>query len=197
MKKIYFTIIAILLCAGTMLKAQSYSSLTYSMGFATGDLADFISQTSFRGLAFDYRHTGGDNVGLGVSFAWNVFYEEKAYETYTRGNASLTGRQFRYSNFFPMLVAGDYYFSQGDHIDPFVGLGTGVIYTLRNTDMNVYTLEEEAWNFALTPEVGLMFNGGFAESLTVVARYNYGFAAGDLPEPQSYISLNVGFVFKQ
>ena len=61
--------------------------------------------------------------------------------------------------------------------------------------MNLYTLEEEAWNFALVPEVGLQYdllNGAF---LHVSGKFNHGFKAGDLDAAQSYFSLNIGLAF--
>jgi len=164
------------------------------MGFGTGDLGDFISQPSFRGFAIDFRKMVQPNVGVGFELGWNVFYEEKSYDVYSQGTLSLSGKQWRYNNQFPMLFAADYYFSPGEQINPFVGLGIGTMYSRRNTDMGQYTLEEEAWNFVLRPEVGLLVEVNPGLSLAVTGKYVYGFEAGDL-DAQSYFALNLGFVF--
>ena len=82
-------------------------------------------------------------------------------------------------------------------MSPFIGLGTGVMYSRRNTDMNLYTVQEEAWNFTLCPEIGVQFNSNISSATTIMLKYYYGFAAGELDEPQSYLALNVGFVFRQ
>ena len=95
-----------------------------------------------------------------------------------------------------MLVSADYYFKPLEKINPFIGLGTGVVYTRRNTDMNLYTIEQEAWNFALQPEVGIQIQNDFSSGFTIMAKYYNGFAAGDLPEGQSYLTLNIGMVFR-
>jgi len=196
MKKILF-ITAICLCTVGALNAQSNTTFAYSIGFSTGDLNDFIGQASFRGISIDYRKLVQPNIGVGVNFAWNIFYEEVGKATYTVDNSSLTGKQYRYSNHFPMILGATYYLSPGEPMSPFFGLGIGTIYTLRNTDMNLYTYEQEAWNFALQPEVGFMYTIDDASALSVSAKYNYGFQAGnELDGAQSYISLNVGFVFK-
>jgi hypothetical protein len=197
MKKINYIILSIFLCTATMLTAQSNTYLTYSMGFGTGDLGDFISKPSFRGATLDYRKMIQPNVGVGFSLGWNVFYEEKDYDTYIDGNQSLSGRQFRYSNHVPMLISADYYLNPGESVSPFFGLGTGVMYTRRNTDMNLYTLEREAWNFTLQPQIGVQINNSITSATTILLKYYYGVAAGELDKPQSYISLNVGFVFRQ
>jgi outer membrane protein len=194
MKKILFFI---LMLSGAAVMAQgNLSSLQYSIGFGAGDLGDYISKPSFRGVTFDYRKLVQPNVGVGVDIGWNVFYEEQAYGTYTREGTNLTisGKQWRYNNQFPMLFGADYYLSPGEQINPFFGLGVGTMYSLRNTDMGTYTLEQDAWHFALRPEAGILVetSPGFAFSIT--GKYYYGFEAGDLPA-QGYFALNFGFVF--
>ena len=197
MKKIlYIPILFIVLIAGEM-TAQTNTSLTYSMGFATGDLSDFISKASFRGATIDFRSMTRPDLGVGFSLGWNTFYEAKDYDTYTSGTESLSGRQYRYSNHVPMLISFDYYMKPGEKVSPFIGLGTGVMYTRRNTDMNLYTLKQEAWNFSLQPQIGVQFNNSITSATTIMLKYYYGLKAGDLEEAQSYLSLNVGFVFRQ
>jgi len=197
MKRIYYIIIAIFLLGATTIQAQrSRTYMTYAVGFGMGDLGDYISTPSWRGASLDFYHMMNPNVGIGGSVAWNVFYEEKDYDTYTEGTASLTGKQYRYSNHVPMLANVNYYFSPEDKLIPFIGLGTGVMFTRRNTDMNIYTVEQEAWNFTLEPQIGFEINNSFTSGLTVILKYYSGFQAGDLEEGQSYLSLNVGWVFK-
>jgi opacity protein-like surface antigen len=176
--------------------SQNLTTLEYSMGFGTGDMGDFIDKPSFRGFTLDYRRLVQPNVGVGFEGGWNVFYAEESYAVYTQENVSLGGRQFRYQNQVPLLFSADYYFHPDETINPFVGLGLGTMYSRRNTDMGQYTLEEDAWHFALRPEVGVIYevNPEFGFSLT--GKYYYGFEAGDLNEPMSYFALNIGFVFK-
>ncbi len=197
MKTITHIIIAFLFCTGTLLNAQSNTYLTYGIGFGTGDLGNYIEKASFRGASLDFRKLVQPNIGVGFSLGWNVFYEEKAFDTYTIGTESLSGKQFRYSNNIPMLVGADYYLKPRASVSPFLGLSTGVMYTRRNTDMNLFTLEQRAWNFALQPQVGVQFNNSITSATTIMLKYFYGFKAGDLAKPQSYFSLNVGFVFRQ
>jgi len=181
----------------TMVNAQySRSTLTYAVGFATGDLGDFIAQPSWRGFNVEILKMMSEKVGVGGSFSWNVFYEAKDYDTYTKGTASLSGKQYRYSNNLPMSLNVNYYMNPGQKVNSFVGLGTGVMYTRRNTDMNIYTIEQEAWNFLLQPQLGIEISNDFSSSFTIVAKYFYGFAAQDFDKAQSYISLNVGWTFK-
>ena len=95
-----------------------------------------------------------------------------------------------------MLLTGAYYLKPGEQVSPFFGLGVGTIYSLRNTDMNLYTVEVDAWNFALQPEIGVQFILNDATAIHVAGKYYHGFAAGgDLDTTQSYFTLNVGFAF--
>ena len=96
-----------------------------------------------------------------------------------------------------MLLGANYYMHPGEKVSPFLGANAGVMYTRRNTDMNLYTLEQEAWNFTVQPQVGVQFNNGISSATTIMLKYYMGFKAGDLDENQTYLSLNVGFVFRQ
>ena len=197
MKKILLTLAIGLITVGALhAQGGNVAAFSYSMGFGTGDMGDFISKPSFRGFNFDYRRMVTANIGVGTSIGWDVFYEELPKGTYTLGNESLTGKQFRYSNNVPMLASISYYLKPGETLSPFFGLGIGTMYTRRNTDMNLYTIEQEAWNFLLQPEVGLLYSLGNGAALFASAKYNQGFAAGsELTESQSYFTLNIGFAF--
>lgn len=191
MKKLLFILFVI---AGMHAHAQSFTSLQYSMGFGTGDLGDFIGTPSFRGFTIDYRQMAQPNVGVGVDIGWNVFYSEKTNGVYTIDDLSYSGKQYRYNNQIPILVAADYYTKPGEKINPFVGFGLGTMFSRRNTDMGQYTLQQDAWHFAIRPEAGILVDAGTGTSFTVTAKYYYGFEAGDLPS-QGYFALNFGFVF--
>jgi outer membrane protein len=195
MKKIFiitiFSVIAI-----SAFSQGNLTALQYSMGFGTGDMHDFISAVSFRGFTIDYRHLVQPNVGVGFDLSWNVFYDELPDDVYESGNVTISGKQWRYSNHFPMLVAADYYYQPGSTVSGFAGLGLGTMYSLQNTDMGTYTLERDAWHFVLRPEIGVLLKAAPGVGFTVNTKYYYGFKAGDLPA-QGFVTINVGFVFAQ
>ncbi len=193
MKKIFLLLFVIVSIPAF---SQHLTSLQYSMGFGTGDLGDFIGKPSFRGFTLDYRKLVQPNVGVGIDAGWNVFYSEKGYDVYTIENLSYSGKQYRYNNQIPVLFAVDYYMNYDEAVTPFAGLGLGTMYSRRNTDMGQYTLEEEAWHFAIRPEVGILYDMNEGISFSVTGKYYYGFEAGDLPS-QGYFALNFGFVFKR
>ncbi len=195
MKKLIFSVV-IVCASGSVLAQQSLTAFTYSMGFGTGDLGDYIGQASFRGATLDYRRFIQPAVGLGFDLGWNVFYEERPYDTYEYGGVSLSGKQFRYSNHVPILLAADFFFKPGEKVNPFAGMGIGTMYSRRNTDMNLYTVEQDNWSFVMRPEAGVWLDLQPGFGLMAVAKYYTGFAAGDL-ETQSYFTFNVGFVFSK
>jgi hypothetical protein len=176
--------------------AQGSFSMQYSMGFGMGDSKSYINAPSFRGATMEYRHLVTDDMAIGVDVSWNVFYERRASDTYTSGTVSLTGVQYRYVNAVPIYVSVDKYFGMGKKVNPFVGLGIGTMYTRRNTDMNLYTLETDSWAFALRPEAGIRYDASTSVDLILALKYNYGLSTTDLPA-QSYLAVNVGFVFKK
>jgi hypothetical protein len=90
-------------------QVPGYWSFQYAMGFGSGDLAEYISQPSFRGGVIEYRKAIKDNVLVGVDFGWNVFYEKKDADTYTSGTEALSGVQYRTQNAIPILVSAEYF----------------------------------------------------------------------------------------
>jgi hypothetical protein len=193
MKKIFILIIFSVLTISAF-SQRNLTALQYSIGFGTGEMHDYISPASFRGFTFDYRNLVQPNIGIGVDIGWNVFYDEMPDDVYEYQNITYSGKQWRYSNHFPMLAAVDYYVQKNEKFTPYAGLGIGTMYTLQNTDMSIYTFEKDAWHFALRPEIGVLIKAAPGVGLTIASKYYYGFKAGDLPA-QGYFTLNFGFVF--
>lgn len=195
MKKIFYILLLSIFVTPAFAQGGLFS-MQYSMGFATGDLKEHVDKVSFRGFTMDYRKFAKENIGVGFDIGWNVFYKEMPYGTYDYNDITYSGKQFRYDNCFPMLLAADYYMNPGMEFSPFVGLGLGTMYTLRNTDMNMYTLETDAWQFALRPELGIIIEPTPGVGLLVCSKYYYGFKTSDM-EAQSFFTINVGIVLKQ
>lgn len=193
MKK--FILSLILLVTVSNIHAQSITNFSYSVGIPSSDFSSYISNASFRGFSFGYSRFVKPNISAGVNFGWNVFYEEKGYDTYTEGTASLTGKQFRTNNSVPLTGNVNYYFKQSEKSNVYGGLGLGLVYNNRNTDMYVYTVEEESWNFALQPEIGFEYKIDSKMAFTAAAKYYYCFESGEIDAPISYFALNIGLSF--
>jgi len=194
MKKLAILVIMLMIGCSAQLYAQGKSTISYSIGFGTGDINDYISKASFRGISYEYTRFINPNVGIGFSVGWNVFYSELERDTYVTDNASITGKQYRYSNHVPVLFRSAYYLKSDSNFIPFAGAGIGTIYSRRNTDMGLYSIEQEAWNFALVPEIGFQYRLQMDNAINVSLKYYNGFKAGnELDAAQSYLALNFGF----
>lgn len=175
--------------------AQNLTTVSYSMGLGTGDLGEYASNFSGRGFTIDYRNMVQPNIGIGFYTGMNTFYDERPFDTYSIDNRTLSGRQFRYVNSFPLMIAADYYVNSGDDLVPFFGLGVGTLYTKRRTEMGIFQLEQDAWSLAFAPQIGFYYSVNQNNGISFSAKYNIGLAAGDFDSGQSYLSLNIGFIF--
>jgi outer membrane protein len=195
MKKIFAIILLALLFAAPALKAQkNLLSVQYSVGFPTGDFSKYISNTSFLGMNVDYRNMVTPNIGVGVEFAWNNFYESSGYNTFTTGTASISGKQYRYTFAAPLLLAADYYFKSSDKIKPFIGIGLGTTHSRNSLDMGMYRWEEDVWHFALRPEAGLIYTLNYNVGLIVTGKYYSNSASGDV-SARNFMTVNVGLAW--
>lgn len=196
MKKIFALLIFIALAGSTSVFSQpkSFLSFQYDMSFATADLSDFISAPSFRGASMQYRYAVTPKIFVGIDAAWNVFYEKKDYDSYTSGNMTLSGIQYRYQNEVPLLAAADFVILPDKDFQPYVGLGIGTMYSERITQIGQWDLEDNPWQFALKPEIGFMYKMSYGSAFKLSAKYYNGFKAGDL-ENQGYFTISAGFSF--
>jgi outer membrane protein W len=93
-----------------------------------------------------------------------------------------------------MSVVGQYHLKTEGGLKPYLGLGIGTIYDLRNTNMGLWTIEQDNWHFLLSPEAGLVFPVGPDVGLKLSAKYDYAFktsSAGSF----SNLNFNIGFIF--
>ena len=195
MKRLLLISILAALGFGTGLMAQNnIFGFQYSVAYPAGTLHDFIGKVSFRGLEFDYHHFLTPKIGLGFEFNWNNFYEEKAYDTYTSGTASLSGKQYRYCLALPMLVSARYYLNPEEKFNPYVGFGLGTTWTRNDVDMGLYTFYDNAWHFVIKPEAGIMFNPSANYGITFSVKYFENFKSGTVGE-RSYITTNLGMAW--
>ncbi len=196
MKKLkYLIIIAALAVSFPGFGQGWYTNLSYDMSIPMGNTKDFISKTSFRGMSLNVGRYVTDNLDLNLRFSWHTFYEEMPYDSYTEGSRTVTGKQYRYINSFPMTVGTRYHFNPDSHFSPFVGLGLGAYSQEIRTDMGIYYVENDnQWKFGFYPEIGLNWNFSYGTGIYINARYDNTLSAGDT-DSQSYLTFSVGLKF--
>jgi len=195
MKKIFLAFILIAGFCSTSVKAQGQIfSIQYSMGFGTGNTNEFISAPSFRGLTFEYKKFITPNHAVGFETTYNFFYERKDYATYTDDNQSLSGVQFRYLHSVPLLASYDYFLKPNEKYNPYVGIGIGCNLVDQRLDMGIYSITNDAAQFAFRPEIGVLIKANRNLDLVVAGKY-FVSTESDGMDGQSYFALNLGFAF--
>lgn len=195
--KIPFILFLICLTAWQLpLYGQGYSKAYYSVSTGLGTTADYIAKSSWRGVGLEFGSHITPNITLGLGTTINVFYENVGDETFTtEDNITISGKQYRNINVVPIFVTAQYQFKQDNNpLKPYVGLGIGTNYVRQETDLGLYAIINEGWQFGLFPEVGLDYALMPGVGLVANIRYNYGAKTPDT-NSTSFINLNVGFAF--
>ncbi len=194
MKKLLF-IIAFVVTGFSALAQKSFSSLHYDISVPLSNTQDYIGQGSWRGVGFDYRNKVMGNLAIGFSLGWHVFYERKDFDTYTEGNLSLSGIQFRYINSFPMHANVTYYLGiEEASFQPYVGLGIGTTSFNMRTEMGLFQSETNSWNFSMQPEAGFLYQINYNVAVLAGAKYHTIFKNSKV-DAQGYLTFNVGLAW--
>ena len=177
MKKIFF-FFAILLASATSGQAQVLDNIygiSWEVSFPLGK--KFVSNTSFLGGKFEYRHFIKDNFSLGGTMSWNnysQYVERQTYENADQTQAVTTDNQ-RYIFNLPVTVDGFYYLKKIKRVMPFVGLGLGAQYSSQQAYFNIFLVEDKNWGFVARPQIGayIPFSEFTRNGILVSAGYNY------------------------
>ena len=193
MKKLLFSTILVLSSFGLMAQDGLFA-LTYNMGLPVGSSSDYISKYSWRGFGIEGRAFVTDNITLGGSFSWNVFFEEEAPGQYENGTTTLTGNLYKYVNAYPINFTAHYYFGDYDAKVRFhAGLGIGTSKINQEVEFGSFQVSNNKWHFAMTPDVGVLIPMNYRTNFFFSAKYNYAFKANDLE--WGYLGLNIGLAW--
>ena len=193
MKKIILSSFLFLSSLGLMAQDGLFA-MTYNMGLPVGSTADYISKYSWRGFGIEGRGFVTDNITLGGSFSWNVFFEEEIKATHTEGTASLNGNFYKYINAYPINFTAHYYFNDYDATVRFhAGLGIGASKINQVTEFGAWQASHNYWHFNISPDVGILVPMNYRTNFFVSAKYNYAAKAKD--KDFGYLSFNVGFAW--
>jgi hypothetical protein len=174
------------------------TAVTYNTAFPVGNLANFTSEMSWRGLGLEFRNVKGQNMSWGFVTGWNVFSELGRGETIHFDNADIYGTNVRSVNVFPLLLGADYFLGSRGEVRPFLGVNAGMYYISRQFDIGVTSLWEDNWHFGVAPEGGFWVPVDRRTFVIFGARYNYAFSTGETYLLQDnnaygYWGFNIGF----
>lgn len=190
MKK--YILIIILSLTLTAVKAQRYTEFyaNYLVSVPFGETADFAGKVSPRGVDIEANRFIGDDLSVGFNVGWVVFREKVTGELLEVNNLDISGIQFRYQNLVPLNLNFKKYFLMGDY-SPYLGVGTGMQYAERRTDIGVFSLTDDKWLFNVAPEVGFLYDLTYSTVLSFKVKYNYSPKAGDF-QSVSYLTVGLG-----
>lgn len=183
-------------------KAQMLN-FNYQISLPINQVKDFTDKASFRGFDIEYHKFMGEHCSVGLSVGWNVYYQDK---NNTTGNFrfngtdniyTITGNQYRYINFVPMLAMGRFYFTdENAFIRPYAGLGLGTSWCEKRLEVGQFSSTISRWQFAMAPEIGMYMPVSDQFAFNLGARYYYATKAanGRVPEIQQF-SFNFGIIF--
>jgi hypothetical protein len=187
---------------GSGLAQQSMWAFTYDVAFPMGETADYIGNTSWRGITIQGRTFIKPNISVGGSFSWQVFFE-KVDETVDFSyqpealdrpvTGTLSGKQYRYINSLPIMVNAHYYMGDAliNAIRPFAGLSVGMAPTKKRTEVGIIALDDFNWHFALAPEIGVLVPLDPGIDFIATLKYNAALKTNDSIN-YSYLNIQIG-----
>ncbi len=183
------------LCIYASYAQGGYANFTYNIAMPLGATAGYINKTSFRGASAEVGIALNENIALGLSGSWHVFYKNSGYTTVElSSNSALSGKEYRYINALPLMAIGRYLFNSESKITPFAGLGIGTAYVEQRTDIGSVPFGNNGWHFALAPEAGAVVKAGYRTNIFTNLRFTNAFKRGSI-ENVSFTSLNLGITY--
>jgi hypothetical protein len=194
-------ILPVMLITFTSFSQNFITGFSWSMGFATGNTADYIGSPSFTGFHIEGHRMLKPNVSVGITTGWNIL-NEKNNETITVNQTSITGPQGRYLNIIPIFLNASYYFKSNRNAKfvPFIRANVGTYYILQRFDIGVYRFDNDNWHFGVAPELGFMVAASREISVLFNAKYNYAFdsgtrLSGNEKNDYSFATVNIGIAY--
>ena len=166
--------------------------MAYEIAFPFADSKEFADQVSWRGVSLDFDRFVSDNMAVGLGISWGVFVEKEADSYYENDDMLIHGTQVRYINNIPILARFSWYQPTGE-FDTYFTAGVGTVWQENRRDIGLWTFQDNYWQFALSPEAGIIFPIG-RSYLTAKVKYMQGFKTSDAPA-LSYLGIGVGFAW--
>ncbi len=196
--KLISTLILVVVLSFAAFGQEYMTTLTYNISAPAGETTQFIESPSYLGLSFDGRKFILPFISVGFYTGWQVFYEQSNMPLNV-DQGSISGKQYRYINSFPIMLNAHLYIGPDQCIRPYVGINAGAYFIWKRLNIGVLQAEEKKWVLGFAPEVGMTVPIGDVH-INLGAKYNYALPPGESeyyeePDPLQYVSFHIGFAY--
>lgn len=182
-KSIILVVLMVLTLGGTQAQEKpligytpsSYYTFSWNIAFPLGDLNDWVNQPGFAGFDFGGRYKVTNSLYAGFNIAWQriaKIYEDETFTIPEKGIA-INAENYRFTWMVPFQAVIAYHLNPGKMISPYLGLGIGGDYMEHHMMIQEYDIYETAWDFSLTPEIGLLAKFGAYSNWGGIIAFNY------------------------
>ncbi len=168
--------------------------MTYDVSIPFSDTREFTDQVSWRGISMEFDRFLTGNLAAGLGISWSVFLEKEPDSYYQSDEMLIYGTQVRYNNAVPLLARVSWYHTPpSGSFSVYFSAGAGAAWQELRRDIGLWTFGDDAWQFALSPEAGIIFPV-WQSNVSAKVRYVQGFETSTVPS-LSYLSAGVGIAW--
>lgn len=196
--KLISTIILVAALSFAAFSQDYMTTLTYNIAAPAGETNEFIDAPSYLGIGFDGRKFILPFMTVGFYAGWQVFYQQTS-EPLQLDNGTVSGKQFRYINSFPVMLNAHIFLGAEECFRPYVGINAGAYYNWSRLTLGVRMIEEKNWQLGFAPEAGFTMPVGDVH-INLGAKFHYVLPPGetenyDSADALSYVSFQIGFAY--
>lgn len=161
----------------------------------------YITNFSFGGGHAGYQRMLGKNFSMGISAGYIVFGQFFSQHTFSNetGSAALTADVDRDLYLIPLTLQTNFYFKQGKSMRPYIGIGTGALYSSEVAFYSLYTAENHSWGLLLKPEIGALLSPHPAFAVHIAIGYSYSTNKTEFFQKENIAQgfIRLGFAFQK
>lgn len=177
---------------------QTMLNVDWVIGLPMGKINEnFISETSYRGVNFEYRYFFEAPISVGGGFTWQGFYEKKERGTYEFEGGAITSTKFNYLYNYPWYVNAHFYPLNSGIFYPYIGINTAMVNVEKSFLLGTFEFSDKSWHFGLMPEVGAIIRFSPESSVALNFKAKYAHIFYDMGDYKSinHLNFHLGFSF--
>jgi hypothetical protein len=200
MKSIKNWILIMVACLAVQAASAQYRSplsinVDYVIAQPLGALQDYSNRTSFRGWRAGIQYMLNNQFSIGLRTGYQDYYERAPREIYTGKGTAISAVQTRTLQVVPIQATAHYQFTKpSSPVIPYAGLGIGVADMLYEKYYGEFVARHDAWQFLVSPEVGINIPFGKASPVLFNLSVQYNYSPYDYNEISGFNTIqgNIG-----